>query len=181
MRLFTAIELSPEAEQRVKEVQSRLKQQLKCRSWQSLENLHITLNFLGDADEASVEQLLKELSPAIERFHPFQLGLRKLGVFPHEQRPRIIYLGVGGETQRLQEMQKSLATVLTHYGYGEADKTYTPHITLAREPQGTVDLSSLNGELPDEVNWLVDRVTVFQSEFHSGRAVHTILQQSLLK
>ncbi len=182
MRLFTAIELSLEAKLRVKEVQLQLKQKITCRSWQSLENLHLTLNFLGDANEASVEQLLKDLSPAIERFHPFQLGLGKLGVFANERRPRIVYLDIEGETTLLKEMQSSLSGVLIHYGYDEAKKVYTPHITLAREPQNSLDLSALNSEMPGlEGNWSVDRVSVFQSEFQSGRAVHTILQQYLLK
>lgn len=176
MRLFTAFQLSHEAKHAAQEVQLRLKEQLKCK-WQPLGNLHITLHFLGETSTKQAEGVIQALEEHCANHSPFQLTMGQLGAFPNERRPRILWLGIEGELERLMRLQRDTAQALQPFGYAEANKDYKPHITLGREPQYTLRLEEWNNRLlpASPPAWTVDQVILFQSELRPSGAVHTPL------
>ncbi len=182
MRLFTAIRLSKEAEEVVQLVQQRLQGQVVFQRWQSLQNIHLTLNFLGEIEAEKIQHLKETIKESVVDFTPFSLELSQLGVFPNEQRPRVLWLGVGGEVQLLQKLQRNIAQSLLPFGYNEGNKEYKPHITLAREPRGKINVSQLNESLAGLVstNWIVDRIYLYQSELQVSGAVHSIVDEYCL-
>jgi len=62
----------------------------------------------------------------------FQLEISKLGAFPGVNQPRVIWIGVGGETDRLLELQQDIDSRLVPLGFAPEKQPFVPHLTIAR-------------------------------------------------
>ncbi len=94
-------------------------------------NLHMTLKFLGDTEEALVEDIITCLAGATRERRPFQLRLRGMGAFPSLSNIKVIWVGMedGNELVDLAEViDGSLATV----GLERDRRGFKPHLTVAR-------------------------------------------------
>jgi 2'-5' RNA ligase len=56
----------------------------------------------------------------------------ELGVFPSEQQPRVIWLGLRGQAQELTRLHADLAATLTELDFPVEQRPLAPHITLGR-------------------------------------------------
>ena len=101
-------------------------------SWVKRDNLHLTLKFLGDAGDASVPAIAQTARKAICGFAPLKLEVEGVGVFPNKDRPRVIWLGMTGETERLAEMEAALSAKLEPLGFSREERPFTAHITAGR-------------------------------------------------
>jgi RNA 2',3'-cyclic 3'-phosphodiesterase len=63
---------------------------------------------------------------------PFRLQLTQLGAFPNQKRPRVIWVGLGGETAVLTTLKQQLDEVLLPLGWPPEEKPFRPHLTLGR-------------------------------------------------
>ena len=62
--------------------------------WTNLDNIHITLVFLGDTEEKMVKLIRSKLKERCEGFGKFELMLKGAGVFKNLSDPRIIWTGI---------------------------------------------------------------------------------------
>lgn len=131
MRIFFGIELDGN----IKDACQLLINELSYKSerdikWVKKGNLHLTLQFIGDTSEPNIEKL-KNLASNID-FSPFQIKPVKLGAFPYLGKPRVIWVGVKEDSNRLMKLQKDVQDISLTIGAKQDDKPYHPHITLAR-------------------------------------------------
>ena len=132
MRLFLALELT-EPWRRAAEAATAA---LAAEHAQSLrvvrpELLHLTARFLGEVDEASVEQLqaaLAEQVPPIE----VALALGAAGTFGPAARTSVVWLGVGGDLEGLRALAARVEAALLDAGLPGERRELRPHLTLAR-------------------------------------------------
>lgn len=96
------------------------------------ETLHLTLLFLGEQDDAALEELHDTLSAVAEP--GFDLTLAGLGTFGGA-RPRTLWLGVRPEP-RLVALQKAVARAARRAGLDLPHRRFVPHVTLARFREG---------------------------------------------
>src|ERR1043165_2720925 len=68
--------------------------------WVPLENMHLTLKFLGDIAPSNVGMLSQMLSAEADLFHCFELHLGGLGSFPSLKRARVLYIGIQAQIGR---------------------------------------------------------------------------------
>ena len=54
------------------------------------------------------------------------------GVFPGLRRPRVMWIGLGGETEALIQLQVALDTGLADLGFEKEKRPFKAHLTLAR-------------------------------------------------
>ncbi|MEA2646898.1 MAG: 2,3-cyclic 3-phosphodiesterase, partial [Chloroflexota bacterium] len=97
------------------------------------ENLHLTLAFLGELDDAAVGaagDAVKGAAPALG--DSWRLTWGAPGVFPDWGRPRVVWLGVDAGVQRLVEVHGALAGELRARGLPAEERPYRPHLTLGR-------------------------------------------------
>ncbi len=137
MRLFVAVELPTD----VKAAASRLIDDLRGRcediarrariSWSAPERLHLTLQFIGEADPSRTQAIEQALEPPID-VPPFEMVLGGTGAFPGARRPRVIWAGVTAGAQRLRDLQHQVAARLSLAGVAPDDRPFQPHLTLAR-------------------------------------------------
>ena len=128
------------AAQRINSNVGRLIQRLDATqadySWVAPENLHVTLNFVGDLVDREVPEFCQLMTEAIRELPPFDLGVAGLGAFASIEEPRTIYLGVNEGQQPLAELHDRIQIVLSDWGFNKPRHDYLPHMTIGRVRRG---------------------------------------------
>jgi RNA 2',3'-cyclic 3'-phosphodiesterase len=129
MRLFTAIDPSSETLLRLERLMTILRPEALIK-WSPIDNLHVTVKFIGEWPESRLEELNEALTSLLPR-QPFDAEVNELGWFPNERSPRILWAGVrGGDA--LLELARDTDDCLAKLGIPKEDRRFTPHLTLAR-------------------------------------------------
>lgn len=128
MRVFVAVEISDDKLiENIRKFQSEV--QIKANPV-SPENLHFTLQFLGEVSEDMVVSIKNALSTI--DYSQFTLMFKEIGVFPKPKFPRIIWIGTDREGGRkMTELSKKVENVLEPLGF-KKDKPFKPHMTIFR-------------------------------------------------
>ena len=100
--------------------------------WVDPESMHLTLKFLGNVAADSIPQIVEAMSRAAKSHSTFKLEVAGTGAFPNWQRPQVVWVGVGGELDRLNSLQKGLESALSPMGFSTESRTFSAHLTLGR-------------------------------------------------
>jgi len=171
-RLFIAVELPEE----VKKALGRLQIDLRGGRWVPRDQLHLTLAFLGNQEDALVGRLHEALT--VLREAAFTLHLSSCGAFPDSRRPRVIWAGIQPE-QRLKHLAMRVQDVVAGCGVQLEERPFAPHITLARF-KGPTDGVAVSGWIRGASNAVkqtmpVREFVLFESRLTAGGAIHTPL------
>ncbi len=191
IRSFVAIELSDETRTALTHLQNQLKALAPPQTvrWIAPESLHLTLHFLGDVAADDIDKITQLLHEATSACSPFTLTLGNLGCFPNTRRPRIIWTGVLGETQVLQQLYQTLGEKLKTIGFTAETRPYSPHLTLGRVKDylPTRQLTQLGqaleqaqGQVGQLASLRVTEISLMKSELKSAGAVYTQLVRARL-
>jgi 2'-5' RNA ligase len=129
MRLFTAIDPSADMLLRLERLMSALRPEALIK-WSPLDNLHITIKFIGQWPESHVHELDDALRSLLPR-EPFEAEVKELGWFPNERSPRILWAGIRGGDPLLK-LARETDECLAGLGIPKEDRSFAPHLTLAR-------------------------------------------------
>jgi 2'-5' RNA ligase len=134
LRTFVAIDLEPQLRTALADAQADLRKNQAARlvRWVRPASIHLTLKFLGDVPATQVTAISKALENGCATFLPFDICLSGLGCFPNPRRPRVIWVGVGGDVVSLKDLQRSLDSELGHLGFRAEKRGFIPHLTLGR-------------------------------------------------
>ena len=128
MRVFVAVEISEyDVIRSIVDLQSKIKIKAKPVLPQ---NLHFTLQFLGETSEENIEKIRQLLKPI--KFSSFKIKFRGLGAFPNLKSPRVIWIGTDEEGSNfLMELARRVENVLSPLGFTN-DKPFKSHLTIFR-------------------------------------------------
>jgi 2'-5' RNA ligase len=133
VRSFIAIELPDELKSRLAELQTQLKTGKHYSvKWVNPYSIHLTLKFLGSISIDSTREITNAMEDAIQGISPFHLEAKRLGVFPNLKRVQVIWVGISGETDKLDQLHKQLESRLARLDFSPESRPFTPHLTLAR-------------------------------------------------
>lgn len=125
LRLFVAFPIPDDVKHRAAPMLSGLRD----ARWVSPDNLHVTLRFIGEVDEAMAQDIDAELADV--RGRSIDLELSGVNVFESRGRVRAVWSKVmGGE--RLLHLQSRIEQATRRAGLDPDPHKYTPHVTLAR-------------------------------------------------
>lgn len=149
MRLFVALDLETAIQQRLETYIRTLAPRVPGVRFVRAENLHITLKFLGEV--ARAEEIVERLRGI--RYQSFAFSVRGVGFFPNERAPRIFWAGIewagiergGINAPAPPGLASAVSAALEPLGF-TAEKSYHPHLTLARNGSGRP--RPLRGERP---------------------------------
>ncbi len=130
-RCFVAIALPPSLRQALTDYQRQLAQQLFDIRWSPAQNSHLTLAFLGESTEESLENRREVMLSVGLVSPPFALTLRGVGAFPSPQRAKVLWLGVT-PSPALMRLQRRLVDGWKRAGCDDEPRPYRPHLTLGR-------------------------------------------------
>ena len=104
-----------------------------------LQNLHFTLQFLGEISEEITQKIIQSLK-TIE-FSSFDVNLKEIGAFPKPKFPRVVWIGTDNDGgNMLVQLSKKVEKVLEPLGFF-SDKPFKPHITVFRIKKKVGDIT----------------------------------------
>lgn len=124
-RLFIAIDMAD----KVKDYIKSFTESAPELRWTKLDQLHITVKFLGDtADElcAQIKTSLKSIE-----WKSFELTIRNTGFFPNKKKAEVFWLGMD-EFPELVTLKNAVDNSLLPLGILPAKREFSPHLTLMR-------------------------------------------------
>ncbi|MEM7783884.1 MAG: RNA 2',3'-cyclic phosphodiesterase [Planctomycetota bacterium] len=136
IRTFIGVKASQRVSSNVSRVATRLESTGVEYNWVLPENLHVTLNYVGDVIDVEVPELCKLVKNVVQKFEPFELSLRGVSAFPEVEQPRIIWIGVDEGREAMHEIYGDLADELHQWGVNRERKPYVPHMTIGRVRRG---------------------------------------------
>ncbi|WP_100402070.1 RNA 2',3'-cyclic phosphodiesterase [Bacillus sp. FJAT-42315] len=99
------------------------------------QDLHLTLAFLGEAEEEKLEKARENMAEVLRTFSPFSLTIDSFGTFGKQEQPRIFWAGVKQEP-KLHQLQQAVSSACREAGFQLESRPFRPHITLARKWRG---------------------------------------------
>lgn len=185
-RIFVAVEISEHARAKVARYISDLKSEFSDVKvgWDKPEKLHLTLKFLGDTDEVQLEKLKEICAVISSEITNFKLQITKTGVFPSPRNARILWLGVEGDVEELQNIHSNLETECEKLGFKKEKRDYKPHLTIGRirEPQKAKDLALTHLENEFEpVELEVSELVIIESKLQPSGSIYSKVQSSRFK
>ena len=101
-------------------------------SWAREANLHLTLKFLGEVQQSSVQDFSNAVSRAVAEVKPFSIRLEQTGAFPKHGQPRVLWIGINDPTGKLGELHARLEEESARAGFAKEARPFHPHLTVAR-------------------------------------------------
>jgi len=180
MRVFIGIEIPENIREGLAEVQRELQPLTPSARWLATESAHLTLKFLGEITEQSVEEVHQAMTGLT--WKPFQISVKGVGFFPGTRSPRVFWAGVHAPT--LAALSARIDSKMETFGFEKERRSYRAHITLARAKSGPLDAGLVTAagqfEERDFGAFNVDRCFLYQSELTSNGPIYTKLREYLL-
>ncbi|MFJ9406391.1 RNA 2',3'-cyclic phosphodiesterase [Streptomyces sp. NPDC101393] len=106
--------------------------------WTGREGWHFTLAFYGEVPDAVLPDLHERLARAAHRRSPYELRIVRGGRFAD----RVVWAGAEGGLADMRKLADSAAAAGRRAGVPmDEHRAYTPHLTLARNRTGDLDIA----------------------------------------
>ena len=181
-RLFLAVDIDDPVREAIARLTTDLRQRMDPHfkiAWVRPDRMHLTLHFFSDADAAMEDRIRRALSTPLPQA-PFNMSLRKLGLFPSSGAPRVLWLGIQEGFTELCRLNEALHVVAG--APNQAAPRFVPHLTLgrfknrvARGPlEEILRISAAAGSCR------IDRVTLYESRLSPAGPTYLRLAEALL-
>ncbi len=178
MRLFAGIELDAAVRETCVRVQDALRSARFEARYESPEKLHITLAFLGNVNTTQTNDVEDALTSVASRSKSFDLELNRVGAFPHERRPRIVYVGSYDAGPGFRALAGALRAAYRELGFS-LDEDAVAHVTIARVKGGSKRPLPLVE--PAATFQRVERIVLFESLPHEGSTRYDVRARAALQ
>ncbi|MDD5428026.1 MAG: RNA 2',3'-cyclic phosphodiesterase [Candidatus Omnitrophica bacterium] len=186
MRTFVAIELSEDIKSALDQVESHLKYSGADVKWVAKENIHLTLKFLGEIDEAKCEKVKSILDTIAKSTKPFEISLKDIGAFPNIDHPKVIWVGLDKGAVESIELAGKIDSELAKIGFEKETRPFTAHLTIGRvrSPKNKQAMKEkITGyQLPaaSTPHFSAGTLTLFQSKLTPSGSIYTKLHEAKL-
>ncbi len=172
IRCFLAINLSTEAERflsrSIEELRGLYRKKVK---WVRPENCHLTLKFLGNVEEGTINDVESKVRQISSTYSPFEITLGGTGVFPNPRFPKVLWFGLKGELASLRQLHRDIEQGLTCFGFEPDNRPFMPHVTVGRVKSRSWKTSELEKFLkidPPPLEMAIEKIHLYQSILHPG-------------
>jgi 2'-5' RNA ligase len=182
LRVFIAIEIPLPIRQAIFEQTGAMRRAVgPLIRWVPIENLHLTLKFIGEVSPANVELIQQMLGIEAAAVAPFQVQVGGLGAFPSPRRARVIWIGIQAPPT-LASLQHGIQSGAARLGYNAEERPFSPHLTIGRVRQQVNTgeqqqiRSALEGtHVEDPGTARIRAVHLFKSDLQPGGSIYTKL------
>jgi RNA 2',3'-cyclic 3'-phosphodiesterase len=178
MRLFIAIEISPDVRAALAALLEEFRAIAPQVKWARPENMHLTLKFLGETDSSKLTAMQAALS-ALRSSQAVTLHFRGLGFFPNARRAKVFWTGMES-SPNLPVLAAEIDQAMHRFGFLLEDRPFTPHLTLARfQPPGLphkLDAAAQEYASRDFGSLIAREFHLIESKLKPAGAEYTTLQ-----
>ncbi|MDP1728899.1 MAG: RNA 2',3'-cyclic phosphodiesterase [archaeon] len=175
-RTFIAIDFPDEIIKEVARIGEVLGKKKFTGKLTELENLHLTLKFLGEIDEKKMEEVRARLKEA--KVEEMDLKLGEIGVFGIRGSPRIVWIKIEGK--QIWDLQKRIDEALKGEGMFEPEERFMSHLTIARvkyvkDKKGFID--AVKGMKVKDIKFKIDSFELKSSELKPLGPVYRTIEK----
>ena len=185
-RVFCAFELPELLRGRIKQHIQQVREAVPdaAASWSRPENIHLTVKFFGNVDQAKMPLISEALARVAKEASPIGIVVGGTGVFPRPSRPQVLWIGIEDRTDALAKLQQRVEAACAREGLPKEDRAFRPHLTIARirKPQNTNRLAEahLHLEFP-AVELVLNELVLFRSELSPKGSKYTPISRHRLE
>jgi 2'-5' RNA ligase len=146
MRLFIALDIDETTRDRIARFMDGISPFAPDARWVTSESLHVTLKFIGEQPDGSVDQIrlaLQSVAASTTEIH-----FRGYGFFPTAKSARVFWTGMDAGPQ-LGTLAAAIDDATAALGIAKEDRAFSPHLTLARSRGGSGAPRSLATDKPN--------------------------------
>lgn len=185
-RMFCAFELPEALRRSIAEHSQKVREAVPdaAASWSRPENIHLTVKFFGNVDQAKVPVISAAAARVVKEFSPIQIEAGKTGVFPRPSRPQVLWIGINDSSGALLKLQQRLEGEFAAAGFAKEDRAFRPHLTIARirRPPNASELAQIHLGLQfSGVAVRLDEMILFRSELSSKGSRYTAISRHRLE
>jgi 2'-5' RNA ligase len=181
-RMFCALELPESLRSRIREHAQRVREAVPeaTASWSRPDNIHLTVKFFGNVDQAKILGISAAAERAVKGFSAPQIVVGGTGVFPKPNRPQVLWIGIHDPSGTLSKLQQRLEDEFAREGFPKEHRAFRPHLTIARirKPQYANLLAE--AQLQTEfaaVEVTLNELVVFRSELSPKGSKYTAVSR----
>jgi 2'-5' RNA ligase len=183
MRIFAALPLPPQAVQKLGKLAEELKARYPDLRVARPGGMHITMVFFGELNQEQTLSVMRAMESPELKMASIQAVMGGVGQFPPKGQPRVIYCPIrkgGPEIGHLYRVYHRLVSGVPGLSL-EAEREFTPHITLARNRQergrtGRISLSEVEELFQFEYSLILDRLVLYQSILRPQGAEYKVMK-----
>jgi 2'-5' RNA ligase len=149
---------------------------LERARWQSDEQLHLTLRFIGEVDRHQASDVAAALGGV---HHPaFTLKLDGYGCFDQKGRIDALWASVAPH-DAVRSLRDAVNRALGRVGIAPEGRAFLPHITTARFSRASAPIAPLPAGLPmpPPVEGLFDSFFLYQSDLGAGGSSYSVIER----
>lgn len=188
IRSFIAIELPQDVKKALHRIELIMKQGHTGIKWVDPQRVHITLKFLGNISTKQITPINEVIKETVQGFSPFRLEIAGVGAFPDLRQPRVLWIAINGDVNRLAELQQKLDSLLISCDFHKEARQFVPHLTLARindsvltEQRRNIGTFIKSLRINADISFDVQTVSLMRSQLTSKGAVYSCLFATNLK
>lgn len=184
VRSFIALELTPEVQSQLGQIQSELKKADADVKWVKPEGVHLTLKFLGNVSLELIEEIKKIIEQLAKNHQAFEMKISQLGAFPTMEHPRVIWVGIEQGKEQTQKLAQDLEEHLMQLGFLKEKRSFKAHLTLGRvrsaRNRNQLKKLLLSVKFP-QTTMQAQTLTLFKSTLTPQGAIYQSLQEVKLR
>ena len=167
IRAFYAIELNDEVRSAALNIVEKLKgnEWSEHVRWTANDNLHLTIRFLGDVTEETLQSMNTSVKDKLASCEPFSIMFKEPRLFPHFKKPRVV-AAIVPHNDELLAIAEILESCAVAAGLEPETRQFKGHLTLGRCKKTFPKRTKLES-IPFSSKLPVTRITLFQSQLSS--------------
>lgn len=171
-RVFFGVEIPSEVKKRL----LKLKSPLNGARWQSRNQLHMTLVFIGSVKDDDLETL--NYAASLVSMPAFEVEVAGLDAFGRPEHPRNLWAGISPQAP-VAELYRQLSAQVAAAGFETEHRGFKPHITVARFRKQAASIVNLLDEHKEERFGVlpVTEFVLLESTPGAGGSVYTVIQR----
>lgn len=182
MRTFITFEFDKKTKEEIAKVQALIKENSLKGRFKHINNFHLTIKFLGDTDNETIDKIYEELIKNFKDINKINVYLKGMDVFRSGNTIKTIFLNVYGETEKIKEIAKRVDDITNKFGY-KRDNKFIPHVTIAQDVELKVPFAKLKEKAEDICidKIIFDKIVIMKSEEVDRKRIYTPIKTLYLR
>jgi len=181
IRLFVALEIPDEVKNNIYTILKSVPEYSAEFKWEPKEKFHLTLKFIGDVPEESLEDIISEIE-FVKDYSAFNCTISKFGFFFRDNNPVILWCNFETD-DKINSLVNNLNTRLIKFGIDEDKRKFKGHLTLLRIKKSVNEnfIKSFKEFKFEPIRFDCNTITLVQSFLNPSGSEYKILKIYELK